>query len=160
VSGPSSSSGAPPSGAVTGDAVDAVQQALGAEHAAVWLYGLTSAFLPQANQPAAAEAAAAHRDRRDATEALLRASGVTPQPAAPAYIPPNGVTDAATAIAALAAVESDGCVAWRAVLERTDNGDLRRTALDALTAAAVRATKWRLAGGQSPATPPLPGAPS
>jgi hypothetical protein len=69
------------------------------------------------------------------------------------------VTDQASAIAVLVLAETDVTVAWRAVLERTDDKALRAAALAGLTDAAVRATRWRRAGGQTPATPALPGTP-
>jgi Domain of unknown function (DUF4439) len=136
--------------------VDAVQAALGAEHAAVWTYGLVSAFAAQ-QAAGVAEGANAHRARRDVTERWLRDKGATPVPPAAAYLPPQPVDSAASAIAALVAVETDACVAWRGVLERTEDGALRTSALDALTAAAVRATRWRKAGGITPLTVALPG---
>jgi uncharacterized protein DUF4439 len=146
--------------ALPGDALEAVQQALGAEHAAVWVYGLVSAFLPASFDPAALEGMTAHRARRDATERLLAATGATPRPAEPAYLPPQPVTDQASAIAVLITAESDAAVAWRAVLERTDDAAVRRSALESLTAAAVRATRWRKVGGQAPAAVALPGQPA
>lgn len=137
------------------EALQAVQEALATEHAAVWTYGLVSAFVQQADLTA--DGANAHRARRDATQRLLRDGGQEPVPPSAAYLPPAPVTDSASSIAALVAVESDCCVAWRGVLERTDDGNLRRSALDALTASAVRATRWRKAGGLTPAGLVLPG---
>ena len=137
------------------EALQAVQEALAAEHAAVWTYGLVSAFVQRADRTA--EGANAHRARRDATERLLRDAGQEPVPPSAAYLPPAPVTDAASSVAALVAVESDCCVAWRGVLERTDDQNLRRSALDALSTSAVRATRWRKAGGLAPAGLVLPG---
>ncbi len=137
--------------------VDAVQEALGAEHAAVWTYGLVSAFISQ-QAAAVAEGANAHRARRDTTERWLRDQGATPRPPAPAYRPPQPVDSAAAAIAALVAVETDACVAWRGVLERTEDAALRASALDALTTSAVRATRWRKAAGMTPMSITFPGA--
>jgi hypothetical protein len=139
----------------TPEALSAVQEALAAEHAAVWTYGLISAFVPQADLTS--EGANAHRARRDATQRLLRDSGQEPVPPAAAYLPPAPVSDAPSAITALVAAESDCCVAWRGVLERTDDENLRRSALDALTVGAVRTTRWRKAGGLTPAGLVLPG---
>ena len=136
--------------------VEAVQTALGTEHAALWTYGMVSAFL--GNQAAAvAEGANAHRARRDTTERWLRDHSATPNPPAAAYLPPAPVSDGPTALAALIAVEQDTCAAWRGVLERTDDGALRTTALEALTTAAVRATRWRKAAGTNPASIEMPG---
>lgn len=141
------------------DAVNAVQSALGAEHAALWVYGLVSAFLPDSFNTAVTEGTTAHRARRDATSRLLADAGKTPRTAEPAYVPPKPVNDQKSALAVLVLAESDTAVAWRAVLERTDDANLRRAALEALTIAAVRATRWRRAAGQSPAAPPFPGQP-
>ncbi|MCG8920161.1 ferritin-like domain-containing protein [Actinokineospora sp. PR83] len=141
------------------DTLDAVQAALGAEHAAVWVYGLVSAFLPASFDAGIDAGALAHRARRDATERLLGASGATPRAAEPAYLPPQPVTDQASALALLITAEQDATVAWRAVLDRTDDADVRAAAAQALTEEAVRATKWRIVAGVSPATPSFPGRP-
>ncbi|MCE6993694.1 ferritin-like domain-containing protein [Saccharothrix sp. S26] len=138
--------------------VDAVQDALAAEHAAVWTYGLVSAFITVPQQSAAvADGATAHRARRDATERWLRDAGATPRPPAAAYLPPQPVDSAASAIAALITVETDACAAWRGVLERTGDAALRTSAFDALTVAAVRATRWRKVAGVAPTSIALPG---
>ncbi|NKE58943.1 DUF4439 domain-containing protein, partial [Lentzea sp. PSKA42] len=63
----------------------------------------------------------------------------------------------ASALAALVAVEQDTCAAWRGVLERTDDPGLRTSALESLTTAAVRATRWRKAAGTTPASITMPG---
>ncbi len=147
------------SAALPGESADATQDALGAEHAALWVYGLVSAFLPPDFADALQEGVDAHRSRRDALELLLSGAGQNPRAGEPAYVPPQPVTDQASALAVLVVAETDVTVAWRAVLERTDDKELRTTGLTALTDAAVRATRWRRAAGQSPATPPLPGAP-
>ncbi|PWK89019.1 uncharacterized protein DUF4439 [Lentzea atacamensis] len=136
--------------------VDAVQTALSTEHAALWTYGMVAAFL--GNQAAAvAEGSNAHRARRDTTERWLRDQNATPNPPAAAYLPPSPVSDGPSALAALVAVEQDTCAAWRGVLERTDDAALRTTALEALTTAAVRATRWRKAAGTTPASIAMPG---
>jgi hypothetical protein len=142
-----------------GEAATALQDALSAEHAALWVYGLVSAFLPGDFDTALQEGENAHRSRRDATELLLSGAGQSPRSAEPAYVLPQEVTDQASAIAVVIVAETDVTVAWRAVLERTDDKELRASALAGLTDAAVRATRWRQAGGQSPAAPPLPGRP-
>jgi hypothetical protein len=142
------------------DAAQATQDALGAEHAALWVYGLVSAFLPADYEDALREGSNAHRARRDATELLLSGAGQSPRSAEPAYVLPQEVTDEAAALAVLVVAEADVTVAWRAVLERTDDKTLRAAGLAGLTDAAVRAARWRGAAGQTPRTPPLPGAPA
>lgn len=139
---------------------DAVVAALGTEHAAVWVYGLVSAFLPGGTATAVAQASLAHRERRDAVVALLARDGVTPPPAAAAYRPPSPVTDAASAAALAVVAEDDVAAAWRAVAERTeaaDGGELRRLALDAVTAAATTSVAWRRLAGRTPLVPAFPG---
>jgi uncharacterized protein DUF4439 len=140
------------------DSEEAAQSALGAEHAALWVYGLVSAFLPPGYDGPIRDGMSTHQSRRDATERLLAAAGLTPRPAEPAYLPPKPVTDQPSAIAVLITAEVDCCVAWRAVLERTDDAALRKAALDALTTAAVHATRWRKAAGEPPIVA-LPGQP-
>jgi uncharacterized protein DUF4439 len=139
--------------------VDAMQKALSAEHAAVWVYELVSAFLPPAFNNALTQGATTHRAQRDSTERALTASSVTPQPPEAAYLPPQPVTDQASSMALLVTVESDAAIAWRSVLENTDDTDLRKTALGVLSGSAVRATRWRKAAGTNPAAPALPGQP-
>nr|WP_042185588.1 ferritin-like domain-containing protein [Kibdelosporangium sp. MJ126-NF4]CEL16765.1 hypothetical protein [Kibdelosporangium sp. MJ126-NF4]CTQ92005.1 hypothetical protein [Kibdelosporangium sp. MJ126-NF4] len=145
---------------VPADSVDAVQQALGAEHGAIWTYGLVSAFLPSSFNAPLNEGVTTHRARRDAIERALTAGNATPKPAEAAYVPPQPVSDQASSLAVLAIAESDAAVAWRSVLEHTDDVDLRKTALEALTSSAVRATRWRKAAGAHPATPAMPGLPA
>lgn len=151
--------GQPSTGRPPAESLDAVQAALGAEHAAIWVYGLVSAFLPDGFGAAVDEGATAHRARRDATERLLADAGQTPRPPEPAYVAPQPVTDQPSALAVLIVAETDTAVAWRAVLERTEDPALRRTALEALTVAAVRATRWRKAAGETPAARAFPGRP-
>ncbi|SDM92681.1 ferritin-like domain-containing protein [Allokutzneria albata] len=139
------------------ETVDAVQQALAAEHAAEWAYGLASAFLPASADSAIREGSTAHRARRDAVERLLRDAGTSPVPAEPAYQPPQPVTNQASAAGLLASAETDAAAAWHGVLERSEDEGLRRTALEGLTAAAVRTVRWRKMAGQTPATTAFPG---
>jgi hypothetical protein len=133
---------------------------LGAEHAAVWVYGLVGAFLPDALSRRLDEAGIAHQARRDATQRILIDAGATPVPPEPGYLTPEPVTDAASALRLAITAETDAAAAWRSVVERSPaDADLRGTALEALTDAAVRATRWRATGGATPLTVPFPGAP-
>ncbi|WP_017974101.1 ferritin-like domain-containing protein [Actinopolyspora halophila] len=135
-----------------------LERALGAEHAAVWLYGLAKAFAQDSGVVSAVdEGTSAHRGHRDRTRRLLRAAGNTPPPADPAYRPPESVTDQASAVHALIAAEQDCSVGWLAVLERSENRRLSQLALDCLTGAATRATTLRLEVGEQPGTPAFPG---
>ena len=136
----------------------AVQAALGAEHAALWVYGLVSAFLPDSFNAPVAEGTTAHRARRDATERLLADAGETPRPGR-AGLRAAAAGDRPEVGARGAGGRGVGHrrSAWRAVLERTDDQNLRRAALEALTTAAVRATRWRRAAGQNPGRAGVPG---
>jgi hypothetical protein len=137
--------------------VDALQQALAAEHAAIWAYGLAGAFLPPASDPALAKGTEAHTARRDATATLVKKAGATPKSAEPGYTTPQPLTNQSSAFALLTAAETDVVSAWRSVLEHTSDTAIRKTALDALTDAAIRSMSWRQSAGQTPATPALPG---
>jgi hypothetical protein len=147
----------PPSLTLPDDTVAAIQAALGTEHAAIWVYGLVSAFLPGSFDGPITEGTTVHRSRRDAIARLLGRTGIDPEPAKPAYLTPQPVTDQASALALLVTAEQDATVAWRAALERSDDIDVRKTALEGLTGAAVQATKWRKLGGVLPLTPAQPG---
>ncbi|MBV8541468.1 MAG: ferritin-like domain-containing protein [Pseudonocardiales bacterium] len=140
--------------------VDALQGALAAEHAAIWVYGVTAAFVPSTLAERLDAAATAHQARRDATERMLIDAGTPPVPPEPGYRTPEPVTDAASALRLAITAETDAAAAWRSVIERsTADPDLRGAALDALTGAAVRAVRWRAAVGGTPLTVPFPGMP-
>lgn len=145
-------------GELSPEAVDALQQALAAEHAAVWVYGLVSAFLSADFASGVDDGAEEHRDRRDAGERALTAAGATPVPAEAAYVPPQPVTDQASAVSLVATAEADATAAWHGVLARTDDGALRTVALRALVGSASRGTAWRAEAGLTPAAIALPGA--
>ena len=155
MTGPTPAPPAPADPATT----DAVQTALGTEHAAVWCYTLIAAFLTADSDRAAQQDLVAHRSRRDATIRLLSDAGVTPKAAEPAYRTPAPVTDQNSAIRLAITAESDSAAAWRSVLERCDDPGLRHTALDALTDAAVRQARWSSTLSISPLVPPFPGQP-
>ncbi|GGM38526.1 hypothetical protein GCM10012275_06860 [Longimycelium tulufanense] len=152
----SSTTPEPSNARVNADAVEAVQRALAVEHAAEWSYGVASAFVSN-GKGLVGEGMDAHRSVRNSTEQMLRDSGATPVPPQPAYRVPKPVTDAASAAALLVIAESDAAAAWRAVLEHSDDPDLRRFAVEALTSAAVLATRWRVVSGQVPHTVAFPG---
>ncbi|MBK1788570.1 ferritin-like domain-containing protein [Prauserella cavernicola] len=144
-------------GTLTQEAVDALQQALAAEHAAVWVYGLVSAFLSADFANGLDSGAAAHRDRRDACERVLTAAGTDPRPPEPAYVPPEPVSDETSATAVVITAETDAASAWHGVLERTDDVALRTLATQALIGSATRCTSWRMEAGEQPAALALPG---
>lgn len=146
-----------PPGTPSADTVEAVQTALGTEHAAIWCYTLIAAFLTPQQDKDAQEDLASHRGRRDVTSRLLTDSGVRPDAAEAAYRTPAPVADANSAMRLAAAAEADSAAAWRSVLERCDDPGLRRNAVDALIDAAIRGARWSAQLNTKPVVPQFPG---
>ncbi|MCV2488990.1 ferritin-like domain-containing protein [Geodermatophilus sp. YIM 151500] len=144
------------------DAADedtALNEALAAEHAAVWGYGVVGAALPPEGRGEAVAAEGAHRDARDGLVALLGGRGVDPVDAEGGYELPFPVLSPVDA-AALAAVLEDGvAAAWVRVLDRAVEQPVRVLAVAMLGTTEVRAVGWRAAAGQSPVTRAFPGLP-
>ncbi|MHA6800790.1 ferritin-like domain-containing protein [Bounagaea algeriensis] len=141
-------------------AAQALRSTLKAEHAAVWLYGLARAHVTERSASEAVdEAFDEHERMRDVADRTLREAGGNAPPPALAYDAGEDVADQTSAIRAALLAERDCQVGWRSVLENSHSPELRRTALDGLTTAATRSTRWRLALGRSPAAPEFPGQP-
>ncbi|KXO93620.1 ferritin-like domain-containing protein [Tsukamurella tyrosinosolvens] len=138
-------------------AQDAVAAALTSEHAAVYLYGLVEAYAAPTRKAEIATYAAEHRSQRDALARVLSAAGVEVPVAAPAYTPPEPVTDPVSAAKVAAAVEDDAAAAHRNVLSQADGDGIRHLGVTGLGGAAVRGARWRVALGVSPVTTPFPG---
>jgi hypothetical protein len=137
--------------------VDALQDALGTEHAALWCYSLAVAFLTGSQLDQARDDSADHLDLRGAVERTLSRLGVPAVSAQPAYATPQAVTDAKSAAALLEVAENDTMAAWRSVLERCTDAGVRRSALQALTDSTLRCARWRVVVGHPPAIPIFPG---
>ncbi|MBB4682719.1 ferritin-like domain-containing protein [Amycolatopsis jiangsuensis] len=146
-----------PSGTVPEDAVESLQKALSSEHAALWVYGLVTAFLPGDFGEALKAGRAEHTARRDLVTQMITSAGATPVAPEAAYVPPKPVTDTASAAALVASAEADSAAAWLGVITHTDDSGLRGMAVQALVAAARRGTPWRQEAGESPAAVALPG---
>ncbi|MGW7266927.1 ferritin-like domain-containing protein [Streptomyces sp. NPDC054842] len=129
----------------------ALQAALGAEHAAVYGYGVVGGRISGERRDEARAAYDAHRARRDELERLVRDLDGRPVAAAAAYALPFAVPDSAAAVR-LAAELEDRVAGVYGDLVRAAEGARRRTAADALREAAVRAVRWR---GESVAFPGL-----
>lgn len=139
----------------------ALYDALGAEHAAIYGYGVVSAHTVPDNNELVSQAMAEHRDRREATVKLLTERQIAvPLPAA-GYQLPFPVNRPSQAARLAARMENDCAVAWRAVLEQaTGEGTAeqdRSFALTALTQCAVMAARWRRVLGAWPVTEAFPG---
>ncbi|MDJ0391867.1 ferritin-like domain-containing protein [Rhodococcus sp. G-MC3] len=137
----------------------ALVNALDAEYAAVFAYGIVGAFSNPARADLVAQNAAAHRARRDATIDALKAASVTATQPATAYSIPFPVVDGITAAQLAAQAEVDTSIAWRSVIERSDSGPTRETGITALTEAALRLANWRQILGVVPSTMAFPGQP-
>ncbi|MFC9896184.1 ferritin-like domain-containing protein [Nocardia sp. NPDC127579] len=133
--------------------------ALEAEYAAVYAYGVVAAYANADRARLVSECVGAHRARRDSTIDVLKVSGVAVPAPDPAYTTPFPVDDPIPAANLAVTVENDCAIAWRAVVERTDTADIRRTGIDALTESAVRQATWRAILGTVPPTTAFPGKP-
>ena len=136
---------------------DALAAAIDTENAAIFTYGVATAFVSTARRQTVAEYVAAHRVRRNALVAALTAAGGTVPEAAAGYTLPVDVDASVTAVRALLAAEVDCTVAYRSLIEQGDDDTVRRLALDGLTESSVYAANWRVALRDSPATVAFPG---
>jgi hypothetical protein len=122
--------------------IDAVQAALGAEHAAVYGYGVVGGHLTGRRLTEAQQGYDAHRARRDTLIRTVADLGASPVTAAAGYELPFPVPDAGAAVRLAVHVEEQIAGAYGDVV-RTAVGDLRRDATGAMRDAAVRAVRWR-----------------
>ena len=139
----------------------ALFDAVAAEHAAIYGYGLVSAHVMPDDNELVSKAVAEHRDRREAGVALLTERSITAPLPAVGYQLPIAVDSPADAARLAIQMESDCAVAWRAVLEQTSGDDTaeqdRAFAGTALTQCAVMAARWRQVLGAWPVTEAFPG---
>jgi hypothetical protein len=152
-------SGLPPTGPVRIDktTVESLQAVLAAEHAAVWCYTLTLAYLPADQLQTARIDVEAHRTLRGELEQTLSLVGVQPVSAQPAYQIPQPVVDGPSAARLAVVAETDSMAAWRSLVERSDDRKLRQAALDALEQGTMRCAMWRTVLDNAPAIPVFPG---
>ncbi|RBY86270.1 ferritin-like domain-containing protein [Blastococcus sp. TF02A-30] len=138
----------------------ALDDALTAEHTAVWGYGVVGAALDPTAQGTASAAETAHRDLRDRVVALLTERGADPAQAEGAYALPFPVLSAVDAAALAVELEDGVAAAWVRVLDQAVESSTRELAVTALGEAEVRAVSWRTAAGRTPVTTPFPGLPA
>lgn len=138
--------------------LDALQEALAAEHAAVYVYGVVGGRLSVAAFPDTAalvrSAYDAHRGRRDRLRSLIADRGADPVPAAAAYDVAASGRSADTLTAAAREVEV-GCSEVYAQLVSATTGPLRRLAVEALTDTAVRSLELGAEPTAYPGAPEL-----
>jgi hypothetical protein len=137
----------------------ALRNALAAEHAAVWGYGVVGAALADAARAQAADAEAAHRDVRDQVSALLASRKADVVDAEGAYALPFPVLSEVDAAALGVVLEDGAAAAWVRVLDQAAQRSTRELAVGVLSAAEIRAVGWRIAAGQTPVTRAFPGLP-
>ncbi len=142
-----------------GSEQQALVDALNAEYAATFAYGVVGAFSNPARAALVASYTAAHRARRDSTIDALKAANITAPSPAPAYSIPFPVTDPISAAQLAAQAEVDTTVAWLSVIERSESGPTREIGITALTEAALRLASWRVILGVTPSSIPFPGRP-
>jgi hypothetical protein len=121
--------------------VAALQNALAAEHAAVYGYGVAGAQLAGTGQSDARADWTAHRVARDNLTTMLSQLGATPVAASPAYRLPFPVTSPQAA-ARLAATLEEGVTRAYLALVAVSNPALRTFAAQAMQTSANRALAW------------------
>lgn len=149
--------------------LDAWQAALAAEYTAAFGYSVLGPHLPAGQQMQARTDQQDHRDLVSTAAAQLDAAGATPVPPQSDYPVPAPLTGAAAAQQA-AELEQACAAGWRYViavaaavdssrdgLDEASIRSLRVSAQSALTAAAVRAVRWRRVTDPAHATVPFPG---
>ena len=121
--------------------LDALQDALAAEYAAVHVLGYLGAQTSESAQPDLYadldRAYAAHRAARDLLTALVRDAGGTPAAAQPGYALPDVDGSTESVRAAAARVERTCATAYPALVSQTPAGGDRRFGTDRLVACAL-----------------------
>ena len=135
----------------------AVFDAVAAEHAAIYGYGIVSAHSSPDENELVSQALAQHRERREAAISMLtERSAKAPLPAV-GYQLPFVVANSADAGKLAVRMENDCAVAWRAVIEQATAEQDRASGVTALTESAVLAARWNQVLGVWPVTVAFPG---
>lgn len=134
----------------------AMQEALRAEHAALYVYGVLGARTSASAEPELFASTTAayrrHRARRDRLRAFLQAEGAEPVPAEVAYETPTNLGSAAGVRSAASALERSSAEVMAALVAQTTDA-VRRWAAAEL----VWSATWQVGLGEEPST--WPGAP-
>jgi hypothetical protein len=144
------------------------QRALAAEYAAVYGYGLLGPHLEATAQIQQARAfQAEHRSLSATVVTAMITAGATAPPPQPDYPTQYPVTDSLSAQRLATELEESAAAAWRYVIVALTTGPnsptaaspvgLRTSAQANLTAAAVRAMRWRALVNPAAPTVPFPG---
>ena len=134
----------------------AMQDALRAEHSALYLYGVLGARTSASAEPELFAAITAayrrHRSRRDRLRTFLREAGAEPVPAEVAYESPSDLGSVAGVRSAASALERSSTEVMAALVAQTVAA-VRRWAAAEL----VWSATWQVGLGEDPST--WPGAP-
>jgi hypothetical protein len=126
--------------------LDALQTALAAEHAAVYVYGTLGAHTSLSSTPglydAVSAAYAVHRSRRDQLTSRVLDHGGEPVAAEPAYTLPPGLGTAVGVTTAALELERRCATTYAWLVAQTVEDD-RAWAIAALTSTAVRELSFR-----------------
>jgi hypothetical protein len=138
------------------DGLQALQDALAAENAAIYGYGVAGAMLSGEDQASALTDWRLHQEARDTLQAMITKLGATPVAASAVYRLPFPVRDAQSARRLAAALEEGVTRAYLGLVAVSDR-TLRTFGALAMQAPANRAAAWR---GSTVAFPgmPMPGA--
>lgn len=131
------------SSTVSGAVVDAMQDALAGEHAAIYAYGVVGGRLDYGtdDQQLATEQYTAHRSRRDQLAGFVSEAGAEPVGTEPAYELPIDV-DETDAPQRIGQQVEDRCSVLYAGVVAVATGEIRSAAITALGEAAVAGIKW------------------
>ncbi len=138
----------------SGPDVGPLLDALDAEYAAVFAYGVVGAHVAPEQSAYAAAALTSHRTGRDWLRERITRAGGTPPPAAAAYEIPD-TTDPASAARLAASVELAVVPRWSAATAVVAKSD-RPFCTSSAQAAAVRALTWGAQEQPFPGTQPAP----
>jgi hypothetical protein len=138
------------------DGLQALQDALAAENAAIYGYGVAGAMLNGEDQASALTDWRLHQEARDTLQAMITKLGATPVAAGAVYRLPFPVRDAQSARRLAATLEEGVTRAYLGLVAVSDR-TLRTFGALAMQAPANRAAAWR---GSTVAFPgmPTPGA--
>jgi hypothetical protein len=121
----------------------ALKQALAAEQAVVYGYGVAGAHLSDTDRRLAASRLVAHEQRRDQLSTLITALGAVAPAALPAYRLPFAVDDAAAARRLAGYLETSVTgAAWDLVTATASRSAGRELAVGWLSETAVAAARW------------------
>ena len=131
---------------MTPSPTDALQTALAAEHAAVYVFGVLGAQTSESAQPKLwADLLVAFRRHRAARDELVRRitqAGAEPVAAAPSYALPNAVANPDQVVRAALVTEHRATQTYGTLVSETLGGN-RTWAIDALDESAVRQLRFR-----------------